>query len=522
MLHKLVLITFALLLVLPTPVLAQDATPVPRANGALLFATDFNDAGGLEAAFDTEWMTYEAGGGVATLASQAPGVVLTAMVAGNSFGDFIAEVDLLPGTAPANTQVGFLFRADGPPDVNVNSYHLYVDEGEDALAMATLVPGGRKEDVINLGSAALSDLPYDATKPNRLRLEAVGDSLIVFLNGQFALQATGGQLASGGFGLAIGSPDDLADGASASAQFANLRIYTPGPAQAPPPETAPPAAPSGEAEPIGIFGAVATARLNVRSGPGVNFGIVGKLKQDDVVFVDARDASCSWLQVVGIEVEGWVSSKYVALMLAECSEVPLAGGGSATIAPVATTSAPAAAATPDLAATEAALPAALVTGFEKFGTWKRGDETWGTFVQSAEQVDAGKYSGKLTYDFPANVPDNKNYVIFRQTLPIAGEPDEMGIAVYGDASGSMVNIWVTDAGGQVWQFPFGVVNHTGWKTMHAPLDTGGKWPVGIVVGDATDMVLDFPIQLRALVLDYPSDDAHAGAIYLDSLTALID
>src|SRR5690606_23663777 len=96
--------------------------------------------------------------------------------------------------------------------------------------------------------------------------------------------------------------------------------------------------------------------------------------------------------------------------------------------------------------------AAMVTDFESFGTWRRGDETWGDFVQSGEQVYAGSYSGKLTYDFPANIPGDRNYVVFLRTIPIAGTPDRLEMQVYGDGSGSFLNVWVKDATGQVWQF----------------------------------------------------------------------
>ncbi len=313
MLRKLIVTASVVLLLLPIPLLAQDAPPLPRENGALLYSAAFNDKSGLEAAFGDDWMTYEAGGGIATIASTAPGVVLAAMIAGHSFGDFIAEVDLLPNPSPASIQYGFLFRADGPPDIEATTYNLIVDLNMNQLAMTTLMPGGRDEDIVDLGGRNLSDLTFDASKPNRLRLEAVGSTLRVFMNGDFAFEANDSALASGGFGLGIGSPSDLAPGATSSARFANLNLFAPGAEQAAPaaaPVVAPPAAPEApvaaatqepapEAQSSGITGSVLAPNLNVRSGPGIGYDIVGKIKRGETVNVDARDANCAWLQVAG-------------------------------------------------------------------------------------------------------------------------------------------------------------------------------------------------------------------------------
>ena len=61
----------------------------------------------------------------------------------------------------------------------------------------------------------------------------------------------------------------------------------------------------------------------------------------------------------------------------------------------------------------------LITDFENSGAWKRGDEAWGSFTYSQEQVNAGKYSGKITYNFPAV---SNNYLVFNQSIPIAATP----------------------------------------------------------------------------------------------------
>jgi hypothetical protein len=161
--------------------------------------------------------------------------------------------------------------------------------------------------------------------------------------------------------------------------------------------------------------------------------------------------------------------------------------------------------------------AGLVSDFENWGTWKRGAEPWGTFAQSGEQRVSGKYAGKLAYNFPA---DPKNYVVFRRTLPIKGQPAALRLQVYGDGSSHFLNAWVQDANGQLWQFGFGRINHTGWQAMTAPLDLSLGWP-NQAVGAAKTAAPVYPLRFYAFVLDgYADDQASGGVIYLDDLEAV--
>jgi len=157
----------------------------------------------------------------------------------------------------------------------------------------------------------------------------------------------------------------------------------------------------------------------------------------------------------------------------------------------------------------------LLTDFEQFGAWTRGDEAYGTFTQSAEQAYSGSYSGKLSYIFPT--PGN-DYVVFRRNIPMGGVGTALTMWVYGDGSGHMLNAWVKDATGEVWSFPFGRVMHVGWQQMVAPLDVNGAWPTGHISGPANG-VLDHPINFNGLVLDdAPDTYAGSGILYVDDLS----
>jgi hypothetical protein len=59
--------------------------------------------------------------------------------------------------------------------------------------------------------------------------------------------------------------------------------------------------------PTGRIGYVTVYRLNVRSGPGLNYGIVGSLHQGQPVRLLGRNWASTWLKVD----QGWVSATYI-------------------------------------------------------------------------------------------------------------------------------------------------------------------------------------------------------------------
>jgi hypothetical protein len=156
----------------------------------------------------------------------------------------------------------------------------------------------------------------------------------------------------------------------------------------------------------------------------------------------------------------------------------------------------------------------LVTGFEEFGTWRRGAQANGTFTQSSEQVYSGSQAGRLDYTFPTG--DN-DFVVFLQTHQLEGRPNQISAWVYGDAGGHFLNVWIMDAEGETWQFSLGRVRHTGWQQMIARLQPGDPWPAGHIDGPSNGTI-DYPISFRGLVLDdAPDSYSGSGTIYIDEL-----
>jgi len=155
----------------------------------------------------------------------------------------------------------------------------------------------------------------------------------------------------------------------------------------------------------------------------------------------------------------------------------------------------------------------VVADFEVFGTWKRGDEPHGTFVQSSQQVHGGSYGAKLTYDLPS---DGKDYVVFVHFVPLSGEPNVIRAWVYEDGSGHYLNLWIKDAQGERWQSTFGRLDGSGWHQREAIIQTGQPWPWGHIDGPDNGKV-DYPIQFNGIILDRVSGPLR-GSIYIDDLS----
>ena len=148
--------------------------------------------------------------------------------------------------------------------------------------------------------------------------------------------------------------------------------------------------------------------------------------------------------------------------------------------------------------------------------WRRGDQPYGEFVRSAEQVHGGGSAGKLTYDFPA-VADNFVVFLAQPSINVGGEPTGITAWVYGDGSGHFLNLWLQDADGEVRQYTFGRISYEGWAQVTAWFDEERGWPNQHISG-TDDGRLAFPARLQAIVWDgSPDEQASNGAIFIDDL-----
>ncbi len=296
--------------------------------------------------------------------------------------------------------------------------------------------------------------------------------------------------------------------------------------------------------PVSPMAEVLVEGLNVRAGAGANFPVVAKGEIGQRFPVSGQTGNCAWLQIVLEDGSaGWISgaAAYSSLNVA-CSTLP---GAAYTLAQhvarrqfrtAADRHAAPGAATAKLPSRPPNLlrPSTkrrpvqqttrtgdVITSFEPLGSWRRGDEPYGTLTQStAEAAQRRRASAAFTYDFPA-AAGSGNYVVFmaQPDLRIPADAQALTMQVFGDGSGHFLNAWIRDAGNQVWQLTFGRINHTGWAPMTAALVASREWPNGPISGTTSDQLTQ-PFALRALVLDgVPDGVASKGVIYLDALTA---
>lgn len=154
--------------------------------------------------------------------------------------------------------------------------------------------------------------------------------------------------------------------------------------------------------------------------------------------------------------------------------------------------------------------------FEAPVNWRRGDQPNGTLTRSTAQAHSGTASARLDYSFPTSGND---FVVFINQVLLSGQPNVISAWVYGDGSGHFLNVWIQDAGGQVWQVPLGRVGGPGWTQMAGRIATGQPWPWTHISGPDNGAV-DYPISFYALVLDdTPDTFVGSGTIYIDDITS---
>lgn len=74
------------------------------------------------------------------------------------------------------------------------------------------------------------------------------------------------------------------------------------------------------------YQAAASTSLNVRSGPGTNYGVVGVLQTNQVVDVLECNASNTWCRIQDRTTRGWASARYLQPISGGAPSRPGAGG----------------------------------------------------------------------------------------------------------------------------------------------------------------------------------------------------
>jgi len=98
---------------------------------------------------------------------------------------------------------------------------------------------------------------------------------------------------------------------------------TPMPTNTPTPSPIPTDTPRPTDTPTPMVGTIATEALNLRDGPGMEYAIIDRLVQGNVISIIAQDPEGDWLKVEHKGKIGWVAKTYVE-MPAEVAMIPTA------------------------------------------------------------------------------------------------------------------------------------------------------------------------------------------------------
>ncbi len=163
------------------------------------------------------------------------------------------------------------------------------------------------------------------------------------------------------------------------------------------------------------------------------------------------------------------------------------------------------------------MPGATVLTFDDASGWggtvPAGSEP---IAASNEQVISGAAAGKISYRFAGA---GNEYIAFLRSAatPLPAGSTRLGLWVYGDGSGHMLQVQLEDAEGEVLQYRLGFAGTPGWQRMTASL-SGEVAPGDRITGG--DGRLTEPVRLRALIVDdYPNPQAGTGSIWVDELVA---
>jgi polysaccharide biosynthesis protein PslG len=137
-------------------------------------------------------------------------------------------------------------------------------------------------------------------------------------------------------------------------------------------------------------------------------------------------------------------------------------------------------------------------------------------VASSAQVHGGSAAGQISYRF--DNADN-DYVAFprSENTPLPANTSRIGLWVYGDGSGHMLQVRIADEQGEVLQYRLGYLGAPGWQFLSASLT--GEVEQGNRISGGNGR-LDGALRLRELVVDdHPNTATGSGTIYVDDLTA---
>lgn len=133
----------------------------------------------------------------------------------------------------------------------------------------------------------------------------------------------------------------------------------------------------------------------------------------------------------------------------------------------------------------------------------------------AGYADPAAQALQIQYDFAPGWKFLRLAAVTRE--PLAGFPKALGVWVYGDASGDVLNARFVDVTGQTFQPTAGRIDWSGWRFVRFRMDgkESGHW------GGSNDGVIQYPVYLDTLLLvDSPGKRGGKGRLYATGFTLI--
>lgn len=163
------------------------------------------------------------------------------------------------------------------------------------------------------------------------------------------------------------------------------------------------------------------------------------------------------------------------------------------------------------------MPSQIVLSFDDASGWGRPyppDKP--AITASSAQVHSGSASGQITYQWTSGGND---YVAFPRSVatPLPANTTKLGLWVYGDGSGHILQVRIQDGQGEVLQYRLGFLGTAGWQFLSTSLMGEVEQGNRITGGNGR---LDGNVQLKELVIDdHPDTATGSGTFWIDDLTA---
>ncbi|HLK61232.1 MAG TPA: cellulase family glycosylhydrolase [Chthonomonadaceae bacterium] len=143
--------------------------------------------------------------------------------------------------------------------------------------------------------------------------------------------------------------------------------------------------------------------------------------------------------------------------------------------------------------------------------------TWTVVKPPAGLVGGADTGLRITYDFSPGWKFLRLSPQGAKRDPLPGEPYALGMWIYGDNSGDILNARFTDATGQTFQPTVGRIDWQGWRyvTFSLRADHAGYW------GGAKDGRVHYPIHLDTVALvDSPGGRGGKGVVTITGITLI--